>query len=474
MDEDGQDMEFSEDELKALISKFEEMLVKNEELFYDSSEFELIINHYFEANDIKKAYRAINMAKTQYPFAPVFHIRHAQILAASGKHERALEIIEKIEEFEEKNSEVMITKGSIYSQKGDFDKAIECFNRAIDFADKEDHDFIYLNIAYEYINKSQPAKATEFLKKCLEENPSNEIALYELAFCYELTAQHQEAVEYYQHFLEENPFSPVAWFNLGISFSNLHLLEKAVEAYDFAIAIDPSFASAYFNKANALANSSKYKEAIEEYKKTFDLETAESITHYYIGECYEKLEELDKATYHYTLSIKLDEGFPDPYIGMAVVLEFQGRLLEAINFAQKGVNLEPNNSDFIYILAEMQHRHGLLEEAQSNYEKVFELDPTNEDVWLDYTEVLFDQDYREEAITVLKEAIIVFAKNVEYKYRLVAYLYKIGHIKEAFEQLENALTLDFEKHNSLFDYFPPLKESKTVIGIIDNYRNKKP
>lgn len=76
---------------------------------------------------------------------------------------------------------------------------------------------------------------------------------------------------------------------MGVAYNKLAEYDEAINAFDFCIAIEEAFSSAYFNKANALANQEKYEEAIEVYKQTFEYEEPDAYTHYYLGECYEKL-----------------------------------------------------------------------------------------------------------------------------------------------------------------------------------------
>ena len=55
-------------------------------------------------------------------------------------------------------------------------------------------------------------------------------------------------------------------------------------------------------------------------------------------------------------------------------------------------------------------------------------------------------------------------------YRLVVYMIKTGKYKEAFSILENALTLDFEKHILLYELMPELEQQKAIFKIIKQYR----
>jgi hypothetical protein len=42
--------------------------------------------------------------------------------------------------------------------------------------------------------------------------------------------------------------------------------------------------------------------------------------------------------------------------------------------------------------------------------------------------------------------------------------------QDALTHLQQALSIDYEKHNELFDFIPDLKENATVIQVINTYK----
>ena len=71
---------------------------------------------------------------------------------------------------------------------------------------------------------------------------------------------------------------------------------------------------------------------------------------------------------------------------------------------------------------------------------------------------------------LMRNAVEVQPMEAELHYRLCAYLLAAGRYREAYETLENALTLDFDKHRLLFEYFPELESQKALARLIDQYR----
>ena len=74
------------------------------------------------------------------------------------------------------------------------------------------------------------------------------------------------------------------------------------------------------------------------------------------------------------------------------------------------------------------------------------------------------------AVSVAMSGLEEFPDNPDLFYYITAYLISAGQYKEAFHYLENALTLDFDKHEILYDFFPKLETQKALFKIIDQYR----
>ena len=83
--------------LMTLLNKFEEMLKKNTQYFFDVEEFEEIIDSLIEERNISKALKACKLAISQHPFTISLLIKQAQLFVASNNIKKALEILNKAE-----------------------------------------------------------------------------------------------------------------------------------------------------------------------------------------------------------------------------------------------------------------------------------------------------------------------------------------------------------------------------------------
>jgi tetratricopeptide (TPR) repeat protein len=99
-----------------------------------------------------------------------------------------------------------------------------------------------------------------------------------------------------------------------------------------------------------------------------------------------------------------------------------------------------------------------------------ELDPYNVDLWLNWSFVFYELGEFEKASNLVEEGINFLPEEAELYYRNAVYLIKEGKYKEAFLFLENGLTLDYDKHVVLFEFFKELETQKALFRIIDQYK----
>ena len=110
------------------------------------------------------------------------------------------------------------------------------------------------------------------------------------------------------------------------------------------------------------------------------------------------------------------------------------------------------------------------EDAEESFKKVIELDPDNSEIWLDYANLLFEQENKNGSLEILAEGIKHHPQNAELHYRISACLMSIGQKQEALSFLQSALKLNYDKHNELFDYLPDLKENISITELIESYK----
>lgn len=457
------------DDLHDCVGRYESMREQNATYFFDVEEFEIIVEHYLEQSDTRRAREVLDFAHLQHPGSQDLMFCEAHVLISMGRLNRALEILDAIGKLEPFNEDVHLHKASIYSQLRNYRRSVEHYKRALDLAE-EGLDEIHLDLAFEYENLEAYGLAIDSLASALAINPENEAVLYELAYCFELTDGHQSAVSFFRNFTNEHPYSFVAWYNLGNALARLDRLDESIEALDYCLAIEDRFTSAHFSKARNLLLQGKFQEAIDCYEETLAIDGAQAITFSYIGECYEKMERNEQALINYDQAIALDPNWVDAWIGRGVVKDVQGHLPEAVRDLENAVKLAPEHGDGWFYLANALARCDQFEAAFAAYTKLNNLEPENLEGWLDHADLLLQAKGADQALKKLKEGEQVHKLTSRYRYRMVGYLLRMGHLQQALLELEEALMADHAAHTQLLEHYPEAAQLPQVIHLLELYR----
>ena len=161
-------------------------------------------------------------------------------------------------------------KGISFAKSGEYQKAIECFDKAIDlnpnFAEA------YCNRGVTYCHLKQYERAIEDYAKAIELNPNLAEPYCNRGNAYFYLKQYERAIEDYDKAIELNPSYALAYSNRGFTYCCLKQYERAIEDCDKAIELDSNLAGAYTNRGNAYKDLGQYERAIEDYDKAIELD----------------------------------------------------------------------------------------------------------------------------------------------------------------------------------------------------------
>ena len=216
----------------------------------------------------------------------------------------------------------------------------------------------------------------------------------------------------------------------------------------------------------------RYKEAIDCYKKTFEFEAPDALTYYNIGECYEQLEEVQRARDYYKKATKLDPALAEAWLGIGITLQNEERWFEATHYIKKAIELDNSNAEFWFALGDAEYHMENYVVAEMHYKKVIELDSTNEDIWLEYSHLLLTDNRSDEALDLIRHGISLHPEVAELLYRLACYHYSIGDIQESYHVLAEALQKNVQLCHTVFEYAPAMENDSHILELIDLYKNR--
>ena len=462
-EDDGLD-EQNLERILPLVSRFEDMIKRDEQWFFDVDEFELLSDYYYENGKISKALKAVEIGALQHPSNSTLIVRMAQYHTANNNIKTALETLNELEKVEPDSFDLFMTRGAIYSKAGKHQRALNLFKLALKKTEFPEE--VWPLVAIEYQLMGNFEMALKFLKLTLDNNPDDEIAIYNIALCFDLLEMGEEGIGFFKKFTDKNPYCEVAWYHLAILSAKEKDYDNALRAIDYAILIDEYFTAAYYEKARILERTYRYKEAAETYMESFEYEGPTGFSYYKIGLCYLNMLKPEKAESYLTKAIQEDPDLDEAFYELALLKDEQNAGSEAIYFIGKALELDDENTDYLFTSAEIHRRAGMLNEAEVIYQNIIEKGFIDPEVFIDYAELLFDLCEFDDGMEVLYQGVQLNPDSADMNYRICGYLYTLDECDEADIYFKRALDLNPDKRMFFFELFPKLKQSQSINKIL--------
>lgn len=444
------------------------MIYCGESLYFDIEEIEEIVEYFVNKHDFVKALEVIEYGLHFHTSSSELILRKADLLAAMGKYRDALTLINRLEKIEANNVDLLLIKGSIYSQMGKPEKAIPYLLKAAENTD-EHLDEIYLDIAEEYNEIDDIDNAIKFYGLAIKFNPENNHAIYEIAYLFEESDKIVDAINFFNQLINEEPYCELAWFYLGTFRGFDRDYNGAIEAYDFALAINEKYVQAHYEKGHAYSLIADDDKAIDCFSEVINLDPTHYNAYFYLARAYDNLNNESKALASYSKAVKINKNLDVAWLEMALMLERNNKYIDAVYHIKKATEINDKNPENWFVFARIHQQLGLLEEAKYAFDKAVEINPTEVDFWMEYSDMLFVNEYFNESIETIDTAIENIPDAAELYYKKAAFFLSVGMNSEAEIILEYALGLDFSKHKKLFEYLPQSKNNIFVAELISSY-----
>ncbi len=451
------------------ISRFESMLKTNSVYFFDSNEFEEIIQYYLENGKMALAKKATKLGLEQHPSSTSLKLFEVEMFIFENELDTAEELLENLFLIEKSNEEVYIQKANILSRRDKHLEAIKMLEIAYKLTTDESDVLSLIGMEYLFLEDFENAKY--YFIQCLEQDAEDYSALYNIIYCFEFLEQNKEAIEYLNSFLNKNPYCEVAWHQVGKQYYYLKEYPKALAAFDFAIISDDTFIGAYLEKGKVLEKLKKYNEAIESYTVTLGLDDPTSFALLRIGRCYEKLGIPELAIQFYNKCVEEDALLDKGWIAITDYYYKNKNYKKALYYIDKAINIDSENVLYWKRYAKINYRLNLFEEAELGYRKTLELGNYELNTWLTRNDILIYLGEYEAAINNLFQASEFYPECAEIEFRLAGIYFFVQNNRKGEYHLKNALNIDAEYLIILEELYPSVYEKEEVKNIIKAHKN---
>lgn len=463
-------MPFGPDEHnKYSIDKFESMLKTNHILFFDSDEFEDIVNYYLENGKIALAKKATKLGLEQHPTSTNLKLYQIEMYIFENKLDLAEEMLDELYLYEQSNEEIYIQKANIFSRRDMHKEAIKALERALDIT--SDPADILSMIGTEYLFMEDYENSLEYFIKCLEIDQEDYSALYNIIYCFDFLERQEDAIAFLNDFLDKQPYCEVAWHQLGKLHYGRKDYSKALAAYDFAIISDDKFIGAYLEKGKVLEKLKRFEEAIESYTITLSLDDPTSYALLRIGKCYQKLGNKDLALQYFLKCVQEDALLDKGWIAITDFYLKDKQYQKALYYIEKALAIDTENVHYWKRYAKINNKLNFFEEAEVGYRKALELGNYELESWITRGDILTNLGEYEAAINNFNQALEFYPDHPEIQYRLSGLYFSTRENQKGEYFLRNGLRIEPEFLMIIEELFPLVYQMKRVKQIVANYKN---
>jgi len=152
--------------------------------------------------------------------------------------------------------------------------------------------------------------------------------------------------------LVNSPHSADIHFLRGRVFTKLARLNEAEVAYRTVLSLNPNYQGAWFNMGTNSIRQDDLPAAIAHYKSEMLLYPS-ARTMVQIGRAYADLGKIDSAAFAYEDAIKTDSKNAAAYMRLGHLYKDRGDITKAIEYATIGLDLDPENLDYKYIIGSL-------------------------------------------------------------------------------------------------------------------------
>ncbi len=268
-------------------------------------------------------------------------------------------------------------RGMAYYNAGDYDKALEDFNWALDLY--PDFDFALQNRGNTYMKMENFREAADDYARILHMNKWSYANYNNLANAYYKLQMWDSAVANYTRFIKEYPDLINNYINRGNAYKGAGMADSAIADYQRALKISPRVPSIYSSIGEVYFLAKQYDAAIENYSRALNLEPG-NIKHLFNrATCYYYMEDFEKAIKDYSVIVNAK---PD-YLGVSkfcgMSYEKIGKPRKALDCYLKHLGIYPNDVETLYYAARILATIGKRPQAVQLLQRALEVNPQYKD-----------------------------------------------------------------------------------------------
>ena len=290
-----------------------------------------------------------------------------------GQFDLAIEAYNKAIELKPNFVEAYNNRGNAYSGKNDYGRAVDDFNTAIQLNPQLAE--AYNNRGAAYYDKANYDLAISDFNKAIELKPDYAKAYNNRGVAYQAESDYDRAIEDHNKVIQLDSHLVEAYNSRGIAYCYKGECDRAIVDINKAIKLKPNYAEAYNSRGIAYQAESDYDRAIEDHNKAIQLDSqlAEAYNSRGIAYCYKG--DYDRAIVDINKAIKLKPNYAEAYNSRGIAYRDKGEIDRAIEDLNKAIQLDPQLAEAYSNRGVAYRNKGEVDRAIEDYNKAIKLKP---------------------------------------------------------------------------------------------------
>lgn len=251
--------------------------------------------------------------------------------------------------------------GLAYFKKGDFDSALEQYNRAIELDGTIEE--AYNNRGVVYTKRMQNDLALADFNKAIEIRPRYADALNNRGVIYKRKGMFDMALRDYAEALRYNMVYPDIFFNIAVIYEKKGRLDLAEINYNKALSLDKYKADAYNNRAIIYTKTKRYDEALAGFEKAISIKPDYFEAYNNKGSLLFLKGNYDDAIKNYSKAIEIYPQYFDSFKNRAFVFSRMNNVELALEDYSSAISLRPDDAQLYYLRSMLYGRKGYFSQA---------------------------------------------------------------------------------------------------------------
>lgn len=299
--------------------------------------------------------------------------------------------------------------GNIHEAKGDFEKAIQHYDEALNLT-----------------------ASGNWLRKDLQ---------HRIIGIFAADSNWEGLIEYYQGKLEATPNEPELIGLLAAAYIENQQLEEGMKTYRKGLELAPTDTALRLNLIASLRNAEKYEDAAAEYEVLSEQDPDDFGIYRELGELYLQIGNQDKAKSVYQKMIERDPKNPSTHLILAEIYAGHEWIEDAVTQYEKAITLAPKNLDFIEYFGDFYFRQGDREKALETWKRMVAGELNTAQNYNQLAELLNAKKFKTESVAATRKAVELMPDEYRYREALAKQLMENNEYEDALKEFTKAMEL---------------------------------